>query len=190
MRLSAADVERAASVISESDVLLLQLEVPISASQRAAEIAKSSGTKVILNPAPARDLPDSFLSQVDILTPNQVEAEFLSGEKLSDSEGAERAARILLDRGVSAVILTLGDSGALLFRREMSTRIPAYTVNVVDTTAAGDAFCGALSIALARGEALEDAVVFANAAGALAVTAFGAAPSMPTANQLGEFLAS
>ena len=190
MRLSAADVERAASVISDSDVLLLQLEVPISASQRAAEIAKSSGTKVILNPAPARDLPDSFLSQVDILTPNQVEAEFLSGEKVSDAGGAERAARILLDRGVSAVILTLGDSGALLFRREMSTRIPAYTVNVVDTTAAGDAFCGALSIALARGEALEDAVVFANAAGALAVTALGAAPSMPTANQLGEFLAS
>ena len=190
MRLSAADVERAASVISDSDVLLLQLEVPISASQRAAEIAKSSGTKVILNPAPARDLPDSFLSQVDILTPNQVEAEFLSGVKVSDSESAERAARILLDRGVSAVILTLGDSGALLINREMSTRIPAYTVNVVDTTAAGDAFCGALSIALAPGEALEDAVVFANAAGALAVTALGAAPSMPTANQIGEFLAS
>ena len=190
MRLSAADVNRAESVISESDVLLLQLEVPISVSQRAAEIAKSSGTKVILNPAPARDLPDSFLSQVDILTPNQVETEFLSGGKVSDSESAERAARILLDRGVSAVILTLGDSGALLFQREMTTRIPAYTVNVVDTTAAGDAFCGALAIALARGEALEDGVVFANAAGALAVTALGAAPSMPTANQISEFLAS
>ena len=190
MRLSTADVERAASVISESDVLLLQLEVPISASQCAAEIAQSSGTKVILNPAPARDLPDSFLSQVDILTPNQVETEFLSGEKVSDSESAERAAKILLDRGVSAVILTLGDSGALLVKAEMTTRIPAYTVNVVDTTAAGDAFCGALAIALARGETLEDRVVFANAAGALAVTALGAAPSMPTATQICEFLAS
>jgi ribokinase len=190
MRLSAADVERAASAISDSDVLLLQLEVPIAASQRAAEIAKSSGTKVILNPAPARDLPDSFLAQVDILTPNQVETEFLSGVDVSDSESAERAARILLDKGVSAVILTLGDSGALLFKREMTTRIPAYNVNVVDTTAAGDAFCGALGTALARGEALEDAVVFANAAGALAVTALGAAPSMPTAKQISEFLAS
>ena len=190
MRLSAADVDRAASAISDSDVLLLQLEVPIAASQRAAEIAKSSGTKVILNPAPARDLPDSFLDQVDILTPNQVEAELLSGVEVSDSEGAERAARILLDRGVSAVILTLGEGGALLFKDGLTTSIPAYRVNVVDTTAAGDAFCGALATALARGEALEDAVVFANAAGALAVTVLGAAPSMPTTKQIAEFLAS
>ena len=190
MRLSAADVDRAASAISDSDVLLLQLEVPIAASQRAAEIAKSSGTKVILNPAPAQDLPDSFLAQVDILTPNQVEAEFLSGVEVSDSEGAERAARILLDRGVSAAILTLGEGGALLFKDGLTTSIPAYRVNVVDTTAAGDAFCGALATALARGEALEDAVVFANAAGALAVTVLGAAPSMPTAQQITEFLAS
>ena len=190
MRLSAADVDRAASAISDSDVLLLQLEVPIAASQRAAEIAKSSGTKVILNPAPAQDLPDSFLAQVDILTPNQVEAELLSGVEVSDSESAERAARILLDRGVSAVILTLGEGGALLLKDGLTTRIPAYRVNVVDTTAAGDAFCGALATALARGEALEDAVVFANAAGALAVTVLGAAPSMPTAQQITEFLAS
>ena len=190
MRLSAADVDRAASAISDSDVLLLQLEVPIAASQRAAEIAKSSGTKVILNPAPAQDLPDSFLAQVDILTPNQVEAELLSGVEVSDSEGAERAARILLDRGVSAVILTLGEGGALLFKDGLTTSIPAYRVNVVDTTAAGDAFCGALATALARGEALEDAVVFANAAGALAVTVLGAAPSMPTVKQITEFLAS
>ena len=190
MRLSAADVDRAASAISDSDVLLLQLEVPIAASQRAAEIAKSSGTKVILNPAPAQDLPDSFLAQVDILTPNQVEAELLSGVEVSDSEGAERAARILLDRGGSAVILTLGEGGALLLKDGLTTSIPAYRVNVVDTTAAGDAFCGALATALARGEALEDAVVFANAAGALAVTVLGAAPSMPTVKQITEFLAS
>ena len=109
---------------------------------------------------------------------------------MSDSESAERAAQILLDRGVSAVILTLGDSGALLFKTEMTTRIPAYKVNIVDTTAAGDAFCGALATALARGEAIEDAVLFANAAGALAVTALGAAPSMPTATQISEFLES
>ena len=110
--------------------------------------------------------------------------------EVSDSESAERAARILLDRGVSAVILTLGEGGALLLKDGLTTRIPAYRVNVVDTTAAGDAFCGALATALARGEALEDAVVFANAAGALAVTVLGAAPSMPTAQQITEFLAS
>ncbi len=190
MRLSVADVERAESTIAAADVLLLQLEVPIEASQRAAEIARTGGAKVILNPAPARELPDSFLAQVDIMTPNEVETEFLSGIKVSDTTGAERAARILLGKGVSAVILTLGDRGALLLTPDVTKLIPAYKVNVVDTTAAGDAFCGALAMGLARGEKIEDAVAFANAAGALAVTVLGAAPSMPTAKQMDEFLAS
>lgn len=188
MRLSVADVERAESAIAAADVLLLQLEVPIEASQRAAEIARSGGAKVILNPAPARELPDGFLAQVDILTPNEVETEFLSGVKVSDTAGAERAAKILLDKGVSAVILTLGDRGALLLTSDVTKLIPAYKVNVVDTTAAGDAFCGALATGLARGEKIEDAVAFANAAGALAVTVLGAAPSMPTAKQVDEFV--
>lgn len=190
MRLSVADVERAESAIAAADVLLLQLEVPIEASQRAAEIATSGGAKVILNPAPARELPDSFLAQMDILTPNEVETEFLSGVKVSDTAGAERAAKILLGKGVSAVILTLGDRGALLLTSDVTKPIPAYKVNVVDTTAAGDAFCGALAMGLARGEKIEDAVAFANAAGALAVTVLGAAPSMPTTKQMDEFLAS
>jgi ribokinase len=190
MRLSVADVERAESAIAAADVLLLQLEVPIEASQRAAEIARTGGAKVILNPAPARELPDGFLAQVDILTPNEVETEFLSGVKVSDTTGAERAARILLGKGVSAVILTLGDRGALLLTPDVTKLIPAYKVNVVDTTAAGDAFCGALAMGLARGEKIEDAVAFANAAGALAVTVLGAAPSMPTAKQMDEFLVS
>ena len=190
MRLSVADVERAESTIAAADVLLLQLEVPIEASQRAAEIARTGGAKVILNPAPARELPDGFLAQVDIMTPNEVETEFLSGVKVSDTTGAERAARILLGKGVSAVILTLGDRGALLLTSDVTKLIPAYKVNVVDTTAAGDAFCGALAMGLARGEKIEDAVAFANAAGALAVTVLGAAPSMPTAKQMDEFLAS
>ena len=189
MRLSVADVERASAAIAAADVLLLQLEVPIEASQRAAEIARGGGAKVILNPAPARALPDSFLALVDILTPNEVETEFLSGVKVSDSTGAERAAEILRDKGVSTVILTLGDRGALLLTPDMTKLTPAYKVHVVDTTAAGDAFCGALATALARGEEIADAVTFANAAGALAVTVLGAAPSMPTAKQVDEFLA-
>jgi len=190
MRLSVEDVERASAQIASADVLLLQLEVPIEASQKAAEIAKANGAKVILNPAPARELPDSFLAQVDILTPNEVETEFLSGLKVSDDEGAQRAAQVLLDKGISTVVLTLGDRGALLLTSDVRKLIPAYKVDVVDTTAAGDAFCGALATALAQGKTSEDAVAFANAAGALAVTVLGAQPSIPTAEKVEAFLAN
>ena len=187
MRLSVADIERASESIAAADVLLLQLEVPIAASQRAAEIAKSNGAAVVLNPAPAQELPDDFLAQVDILTPNEVETESLSGAKVSTATDAERAAKVLLDKGLSAVILTLGDRGALLLTPDLTQQVPAYIVEVVDTTAAGDAFCGALATGLARGENLINAVAFANAAGALAVTVLGAAPSMPTAAQVEAF---
>ena len=187
MRLSVEDIERASESIAVADVLLLQLEVPIAASQRAAEIAKSNGATVVLNPAPAQELPDDFLAQVDILTPNEVETESLSGVKVSTATEAERAAKVLLNKGLSAVILTLGERGALLLTRALTLLVPAYSVEVVDTTAAGDAFCGALATGLARGENLVDAVTFANAVGALAVTVLGAAPSMPTAAQVEGF---
>ena len=190
MRLSVEDVERMSGQIADADVLLLQLEVPIETSQRAAEIARANGAKVILNPAPARELPDSFLAQVDVLTPNEIETEFLSKVAVSDDEGAQRAAQVLLDKGISTTVLTLGERGALLLTGDQSKLVPAYKVNVIDTTAAGDAFCGALATALATGETIEDSVAFANAAGALAVTVFGAAPSMPTAEQVQAFLAS
>ena len=187
MRLSVEDVERASESIAAADVLLLQLEVPIAASQRAAEIAKSNGAMVVLNPAPAQELPDDFLAQVDILTPNEVETESLSGIRVSTVTDAERAAKVLLDKGLSAVILTLGERGALLLTPNLTRQVPAYSVEVVDTTAAGDAFCGALATGLAQGENFVDAVAFANAAGALAVTVLGAAPSMPTAAQVEAF---
>ena len=184
MRLTVADIEQASESIATADVLLLQLEVPIAASQRAAEIAKSNGATVVLNPAPAQELPDDFLAQVDILTPNEVETESLSGVKVSTTTDAEHAAKVLLDKGLSAVILTLGERGALLLTANLTQQVPAYSVEVVDTTAAGDAFCGALAMGLARGDNFVDAVAFANAAGALAVTVLGAAPSMPTAAQV------
>ena len=187
MRLSVEDIERASESIAAADVLLLQLEVPIAASQRAAEIAKSNGATVVLNPAPAQELPDDFLAQVDILTPNAVETESLSGVKVSTSADAERAAKVLLNKGLSAVILTLGERGALLLTSDLTQQVPAYAVEVVDTTAAGDAFCGGLATGLARGETFVDAVAFANAVGALAVTVLGAAPSMPTAAQVEAF---
>jgi len=188
MRLSIEDVNKAEEAISEADVLLLQLEVPIPSSQRAAEIARVGGATVILNPAPARELPDDFLRYIDIVTPNETETEMLTGVEVTDQSGAERAAKNLLDKGMSAVVLTLGERGALLLTQETTKAIPAYKVEVVDTTAAGDAFCGALATAIAKDEPLEQAVASANAAGAIAVTIMGAEPSMPTQQQLGQFL--
>ena len=187
MGLTVANIEQASEAIAAADVLLLQLEVPISASQRAAEIAKSNGASVVLNPAPAQELPDDFLAQVDILTPNEVETESLSGVRVSTETDAKRAGKVLLNKGLSAVILTLGERGSLLLTSDLTQQVPAYSVEVVDTTAAGDAFCGALATALARGEHLAAAVAFANAAGALAVTVLGAAPSMPTVAQVETF---
>ncbi len=187
MRLSVEDIERASESIADADVLLLQLEVPIAASQRAAEIAKANGATVVLNPAPAQELPTDFLAQVDLLTPNEVETESLSRIRVSTTTDAECAAKVLLDRGLSAVILTLGERGALLLTSDLTQLVPAYAVAVVDTTAAGDAFCGALATGIGRGENLVDAVAFANAAAALAVTMLGAAPSMPTAAQVEAF---
>ena len=190
MRLTVADVERASSCIASADILLLQLEVPIEASQNAAEIARANDTLVILDPAPAQELPDSFLRLADILTPNELETESLSGVNVSDQKGVEQAAQIIFDKGVPTVVLTLGDRGALLLTADLKKIVPAYRVNVVDTTAAGDAFCGALATALAQGKTIEDALTFANAAGALAVTVLGAGPAIPTSESITEFLTS
>jgi ribokinase len=180
-RLSAADVERAADAIAGADVLVMQLEVPLDAVVRAAEIAHAAGVRVLLNPAPARTLPDELLRLVSILTPNETEARLLTGIEIAGDESAERAAHALLARGVGAAVLTLGARGALLVDGERAVRVPGYSVPVVDTTAAGDAFCGALAVQLARGHTLEQAVRYANAAGALATTVAGAEPAMPRA---------
>ena len=188
MALTTVDIDAAADTIADADVLLLQLETPVAASEHAAEIAKDSrkngGTIVILNPAPAQPLPDSLLAYVDILTPNQSEAELLSGMRVSNDEETHNAAKVLrarmVDTATAAVVLTLGKQGALILTATISERVPALSVNAVDTTGAGDAFCGALATALASGETLHTAIAFANAAGAAAVTVVGATPSMPT----------
>lgn len=190
MRLTVEDVERASTCIAAADVLLLQLEVPIEASEKAAEIARANGALVILDPAPAQALPDSFLRLADILTPNELETESLSGVNVSDQLGVEQAAQMILGKGVPTVVLTLGARGALVLTADLKKMVPAYRVNVVDTTAAGDAFCGALATALARGKTIEDSVTFANVAGALAVTVLGAEPAIPTSEAITEFLAS
>jgi ribokinase len=174
-----ADVEQAADTIRSADLLMLQLEVPLDAVLRAAQIAHDAGVRVMLNPAPARELPDELLQLVDVITPNETETQILTGLAIDDDDAAERAAQALLARGVGAAVLTLGARGALLAEGSQVQRVPGYRVTVVDTTAAGDAFCGALAAQAGRGAALPEAVRFANAAGALATTVLGAEPAMP-----------
>lgn len=179
MALDVADVERATPALKGAGVLMLQLETPTTASLAAARIAKEAGASVLLNPAPASDLPDALLGLVDVLTPNETEAHQLSGIETTTEGQAIRAAQVLLTRGVGTVLLTLGARGALLVGPSGVHRIVPFAVQAVDTTAAGDAFCGALAVALGEGRTLPEAARFASAAGALAVTELGAGPSLP-----------
>jgi ribokinase len=175
-RLSPADIEAAAPAIQASDAVLFQLETPADASLRAAEMARAVGALIVFNPAPAIGIPEGLWRLCDVVVPNEVEVAMAAGERRDDPA---LAARRLLERGVGAVVVTLGEQGALLVTSESEQHFPAYVVEPVDSVAAGDAFCGALTVRLAEGAALSDAVSFANAAGALAVTVAGAAPSMP-----------
>jgi len=179
-RLSVGDVEAAQAAIVEADVLLLQLESPLEAVFRTAEMAHARGVTVVLNPAPARSLPASLLAMVDVLIPNESETALLTEMPVTDRVQAEAAAAALLEMGVGAVILTLGERGALLAQPKGVTHVPPFEVAPVDTTAAGDAFVGGLATALAEGKSLARAVRWGNAAGALAVTRAGAQPSLPT----------
>lgn len=187
-RLSPAHVRKARSVITQAQVLLLQLETPIKTIEAAARLAAASGVRVILNPAPARALPDRLLRSVSILTPNESEAESLTGTKIKGLAGAQRAAEKLRRRGVETVIVTLGAKGALISSPEGTELVRGFKVRAIDTTAAGDVFNGALAVGLAQGRPLREAVRFANAAAALSVTRMGAQPSAPTRRAIERFL--
>jgi len=186
--LSIGDVEQAKEAIYNSDVLLTQLEIPVETVEEALRIAKSSNVKTILNPAPARELSENILSQVDILTPNRTEASVLTGVKINDEPTAKKAAYKLLDEGVNAVVFTLGEEGALIITADKIQHISGKKVKVVDTTGAGDAFNGGLAFALARKGNLVEAVRFANYVGALSVTRIGTAPAMPTLQEVERFM--
>lgn len=179
MLLTPADIEQARGLIATSDIILMQLENPVETMHCAAKIAHESGVPVLLNPAPACKLPDDLLSLVTILTPNEIEAEMLSGFNVADTSSAIQAVDVLLKKGVHSVVLTLGARGALLAEGENLIQVQGYKVDVVDTTAAGDAFCAALAVQYVRRHDLQEAILFANAAGALATTILGAEPSMP-----------
>jgi ribokinase len=178
-RLTVEDVNAAAGLLA-ADAVLLQLEIPVAAVERAAAIARARGARVILNPAPARELPRSLLGLADVLNPNQSELELLAGVRVAGVGDAERAARVLIGLGVPAVVVTLGAAGALVVADDGAWHLPGYKVDVVDTTGAGDAFNGGLAVGLVDGLGLCDAARFANAAGALATTALGAQEALPT----------
>ena len=179
-KCSPADVERALEVIEACDVLVCQLEIPIATVERAVGLATTTHVATILNPAPARELPRSLISCVRILTPNESEAATLVGSATTHGKMDERSlARALLATGVKSVVVTLAERGAFVATSDIDRLVPAFAVQSTDTTAAGDAFNGALAVALAEEREFEDAVRFANAAGALATTRAGAQPSLP-----------
>jgi ribokinase len=187
-RLSPGDIAAARGVISRGRILLVQLETPLKTVEAAARLARRAGAEVILNPAPAQKLPSALLRNVSILTPNESEAELLTGVKATGVASAALAARILLGRGVGTVIVTLGAAGALVATRSGEWQVPGFRVRAVDTTAAGDVFNGALAARLAEGAPLLEAVRFANAAGALSVMRHGAQPSIPSRSAINRLL--
>lgn len=178
-RMTPRDVERSAALIASAGVVLLQLELPVDTAIAAARIAKQSGTLVVLNPAPApRDgVIDRFRGLVDVLVPNEVEAHTLCGAAASGAH-SEAAAELSARLGVP-VVMTLGGHGCVVVSNDSSFEVSAHPVKVVDTVGAGDAFCGSLGTWLNAGASLQKAVLYANAAGALAVTRAGAEPAMP-----------
>jgi ribokinase len=166
------------------EILILQLEIPMRTVEYSAESAFNNGIKVILNPAPAQNLPGNLLNHSWIVTPNEIEAEAITGTCITDIETAEKAASIMCDLGAKNVIITLGETGAYLKSDDFKGLIPGIEVEAIDTTAAGDVFNGALAVALAEGKNLPDAVRFANHAAAISVTKLGAQTSAPFRNEL------
>jgi ribokinase len=182
LKLSAQDVEDAKPLIAKADIVLLQMEVPMETNIAAAKAAKAAGVTVALNPAPAPEdgrLPDELMRNLDIIVPNQTEATQLTGIDVNDSRNAASAAQALQAMGPRIVIITLGADGAFISDGVNETYIQSFPVEVVDTTAAGDAFCGAFAASYASGAKLADAVRFGCGAGALACTRLGAEPSLP-----------
>jgi ribokinase len=185
---TAEDAESARAAIENADLLIAQLEVPLPFVSRAIDIAHQVGTRVLLNPAPARSLPDELLQKVYVIVPNASEAETLTGVKAVNAKSAMIAAARLLAMGPVLAVVTMGKLGAFLSSNQGEAHFPAFELEAVDTTAAGDAFCAALATALAESCPIDQAVVFANAAGALCATKMGAQPSLPIRGEVEAFL--
>jgi ribokinase len=187
-KLSRKEIEKSKVAIAAADTLLMQLEVPIDTVLAAAQIADANEVRVILNPAPARKLSLRLLKYISILTPNEFEAEILTGIKIKDDRSAGKAANRLLAQGIETVLITLGPRGTYLATNSIRELVPGYSVRAVDSTGAGDVFCGALAVALSENKPLKEAVAFANAAAAISVTRLGAQPSIPRRREIDKFL--
>lgn len=177
-------------VIKDSDLMMVQLEMDFSMTEKAINYAYEKGVPVLLNPAPARTLGDKLLKKITYLTPNETEAEIITDIPINSVEDAEKAAKVLLDKGIKNVVITLGKNGALTANSEGIYHVPGYPVKPLDTVAAGDSFNGALAVEIIKGTPLNKAVKFANAVGALTVTKAGAIPSLPTLEETEIFLKS
>lgn len=183
--ISGDDVAAKSEVIEASDVFMTQLEQPMEAALRGLEIARAAGVRTVLNPAPSADLPEGMLGLCDVVTPNESEAEGLTGVAVKSVEDAERAAGALIARGAGAAVITLGENGALYHDGARSVHVPALNAGaVVETTGAGDALSGGFAAALADGADPVEALRFGNAAAALSVTKPGAAASMPVRSEI------
>lgn len=182
--LTPQDIESVADIIRSAGVLLLQLEIPVESVLRAAQIANEAGVYVILNPAPARKLPEEIYPCISLITPNRTETATMTGFDVSDEYSAREAVRSLLAKGVGEVALTMGAEGSLVYSKGMFNHIAAMKVEAVDTTAAGDTFCGALAVAIAEGKSLGESAVFATKASALTVQKMGAQSSIPYRNEI------
>ena len=186
--LSPDDVKRAEPDIASSGVLVAQLEIPLETVEFAAQLANNCGVLFILDPAPARKLNPKLLKMVDVLTPNETEAQILTNIEVTDEDSACTAAKKLLEYGVKSVVLTMGAKGFWIAGNDRIESVPAIKIDAVDTTAAGDAFTGSLAVGLAQGKTLYDAALFANYVAALSVTKMGAQSSMPTGRAVESFI--
>lgn len=188
-KLTADAIESDLEQIRSAKYLLTQLETPICGIEKAAKVAKEARTNVILNPAPARPLSDELLACVDVITPNETEAEVLTGITVTDNDSAQEAANELHRKGIEIVMITLGAKGVWLSQNGRGELISGFKVDAIDTTAAGDTFNGALVTGLLEDLPLESAIKFAHAAAAISVTRFGAQTSIPSRDEVDAFLA-
>ena len=189
LELTPRDIERARRPIERADALLTVLELRLETVEAALGLARKAGKLTVLDAGPPRRFSEELLKLAEIVSPNESELEFISGEKVFDRASAEAAARKLVERGAATVVVKMGGAGAMLVTREGAKHFPAFPVQAVDPTAAGDAFSAALTVELARGAPMDDCIRFANAAGALACTKLGAQPSMPTAKEVSRLVA-
>lgn len=181
-------VRQSEAQIAQSDCLLMQLETPLYGVELAAQIAKKNGVQVVLNPAPAQILSDELLSMIDIITPNETEAEILTGVRVSDEQSAVEAASVFHDKGIETVMITLGAKGVFVSRKGKSRIIKGFCVQAIDTTAAGDTFNGGFVTALLEEKSFDEAIRFGQAAAAISVTKKGAQSSIPTRQETLDFL--